>query len=350
MNRCVVITSAGKSGSKRALKVFDLSPQTHCRCEPNALEGSRFDALPSREVLHPGNNEAMALQWDQAVEAAARCIGIRDHLPSPPKRYQWSVARQLRLYRLLKHAKLRRALSIAMPSLRGAEWPLPRWLGSRQALAQAALVLKIGPAAGWVPWLLEYRPQARIINIVRHPGGFLNSYIGRWLTNADRKKNAPRLNRARLHCVARFDRQWARRLDQIDRMSAVEAELWYWRYVYKTIHAAGRDNPQYLLVRDEDLVADPVGTAKRLYQFAGLDWCDSAQTYLEQIAEHWQTRTAPWQELLDDEHAEIVKRVLAGSALQSWWEPDQVVSLYDYVAYKARPAAARAYARHAHTR
>jgi hypothetical protein len=310
MNRCVVITSAGKSGSKRALKVFDLSPQTHCRCEPNAIDGSRFAALPPREVLRPGNDPAIGPLWDHAVEAAAQCIGSRDHLPSPPKHHHWPLARQLRLCRILKHGKLRRALSIASPSLRGAEWPLPWWLGSRQTLAQASLVLKIGPAAGWVPWLLRHRPATRIVNIIRHPAGFLNSYNGRWLANADRKKHALRLNRARLHSIARFDRHWADRTDQIERMSAVEAKLWYWRYLYETIDAAGRDNRQYLLVRDEDLVADPVGTSKRLYQFAGLDWCDSAQTYLEQIAKHWQRRTAPWHELLDDEQTEVVERVL----------------------------------------
>ena len=183
-----------------------------------------------------------------------------------------------------------------------------------------------------MPWLLRHRPEARVVNVVRHPAAFLHSHIGRWLAKADPEENA-RLNRARLHNIAGVDPHWSAHFGEIDDMSAVESELWYWRYVYETIHAAGRDNPRYLLVRDEDIVADPLGTAKRLYQFTGLDWCAAAQTYLERMAAHWQGHTAPWRQLIEHEHIELVERILAGSEIQTWWEPQQVVSKFDYVAY-----------------
>jgi len=332
MDRCIAITGAGKSGSKRLLKILDLSPMTHCRCEPNELLGSHFAALPSGQMLHPGIDEQMDALWDRAVSVAARCMGICDSLPCPPKYHHWPLARRLQLWRIVKHGKLRQALSIVVPSLRGAEWPLPWWLVSRQRLAEALPVLKIGLAAGWVPWLLQHREQTKVINIVRHPAGFLHSYIGRWLSCIDIDQTAA-LNRARLHTIAQFNPGWAGTADQIDRMSCVESELWYWRYFYETVHAAGCDNENYLLVRDEDIVADPIGAAKRIYQFAGLDWCASAETYLDQVADHWQSRVAPWRQLLEDEHIELVERVLAGSRMQNWWDPQQTVSRFDYVAY-----------------
>jgi len=332
MNRCVVITGTGKSGSKRILRIFDLSPVTHCRCEPNELTASPFAALPPSQVLHPGIDEQMDALWDRAVGVAARCMGSRDSLPSPPKHHHWPLARRLQLWRIVKHRKLRRTFGVASPSMRGKEWPLPWWLGSRKALAEALPVLKIGPAVGWVPWLLQHREQTKIVNIVRHPAGFLNSYIGRWLPRIDMEQTTG-LNRERLHTIAQFDPGWAGRSEKIDHMSCVESELWYWRYFYETIHAAGCDNENYLMVRDEDIVADPVGTAKRLYQFAGVDWCVSAETYLGQMTDQWQSLATPWRQLLEDEHIELVERVLAGSRMQNWWDPKQTVSRFDYVAY-----------------
>ena len=332
MNRCIVITGTGKAGSKRILKIFDLSPQTHCRCEPNELPGSDFADLPPRQVLHPDTDQEMAVCWDKAVRNAARCMGGRDHLPSPAKYHYWPLAQRLQLWRMLKHRKLRRALSVVMPSLRGSEWPLPWWLGSRRTLDEAVTVLKTGPAAGWVPWLLQHRKQTKVVNIVRHPAGFLHSYIGRWLSTADIDRTT-RHNRARLHTIAQLDADWPGPVDRIDDMSCIEAELWYWRYFYETVHAAGRQAPQYMLVLDEDIVADPVTSARRLYEFAELDWPDAAQTYLERTAHHWQSCTAVWKQLLDAEQVQLVERVLDGSPMQDWWTPDQRVSRFDYVAY-----------------
>ena len=331
MEPYVVLTGAGKSGSKRALAVFDQSPRTHCRCEPNELAGSTFTALPAAQVPCPDGNDALEAHWDDAVGAAAQRMSGRDRQPTPPKHHQKPWARSLRLYRLLKHRTVRRMLGAALPAYRAPDWPYPSWLGNRGALAQATPVLKIALAPAWIPWVLRHRPEARVVSIVRHPGGFLHSHIGRWLAGVDPEENA-RVNRDRLHRLAEVDPGWAGRVDQIDDMSAVESELWYWRYVYETIHTAGRDSRQYLLVRDEDIVTDPVAAGQRLYRFAGLKWCGRVETYLKQMAAHWQSHSAPWHQLLDNGHVEVVERVLAGSVMQSWWDPGQVVSGFDYVA------------------
>ena len=86
MDRYIIISGAGKSGSKRILKILDLCPDTHCRCESNSLPGSRFAALPTRDILWPEIDEHMDAGWDGAMEWAATCVGERDHLPTPPKR------------------------------------------------------------------------------------------------------------------------------------------------------------------------------------------------------------------------------------------------------------------------
>ena len=73
------------------------------------------------------------------------------------------------------------------------------------------------------------------------------------------------------------------------------------------------------------LLRDGLVTAKRLYQFTGLDWPVSAETYIEKMAAHWQRHAAPWRQLLADEHIAMVERVLDRSTLKTWWDPDQTV-------------------------
>jgi hypothetical protein len=328
----VVLTGAGKSGSKRVLKLFDLSPQTHCRCEPNEVPGSPLAEMPGRRSLQADSAEHLDATWDDAITTTAERISGRDRQPTPPKHHLWRWSRRLQLYRLIKHRKLRRLLGREMASPQGAEWQFPRWLGDRCALARATPVLKISMAPGWIAWLLQHRPNARVVNIVRHPGAYLHSHIGRWLKVADPEDNRRR-NRDRLHAVAHHDPQWTGPTQRIDSMCAIESELWYWRYVYESLHAPGSKRSNYLLLRDEEVVADPGAAAKRLYAFAGLDCAAALTTYVAKMAPHWQDRTAPWRQLLEDDHVALVERVLAGSELETWWEPNQVVSLFDYVAY-----------------
>ena len=331
MDRYIIVSGAGKSGSKRILKILDLCPATHCRCESNSLPGSPFAALPTRDILWPEIDDRMEAAWDGAVGWAARCVGERDHLPTPPKRHLRPHAQRLQLYRLLKHRRLRTVLSILSPSFRGPEWPVPGWLVDPDALERAVLVLKTGPVPCWVPWVLKHRPQAAIVDVVRHPGGFLHSFKGRWLSNATGDGLAQE-NRARLRTIAQLEPRWGNCWNGIDRMSGLEAEMWYWRYVYETTYAAGSCSDRYCLVRDEDVIEHPQGVAKRLYDFCGVESCSYAERYLARVAPHWRSRAAPWRELLTPGEVELVERVLAGSVMETWWDRDQVVSLYDYQA------------------
>ncbi len=329
----VLVAGAGKSGTKRVLKLFDLSPATHVRCEPNELEGSPFLRLPDYQVPETDAAEQLERGWDAAVEWASVRMGERDRFPKTVKHHIRSRARTLGLHRVVRHGKLRRVAGLVLPSLRGAEWAYPAWLGDRERLREATPVLKIGPAAGWVPWVLENRSRARVVAVIRHPGGFVYSHRKRWLDFQDQQQVA-RANRERLRRVLALRPGWSLPSAEVDAMSAVETELWFWRYVYEALDRAGRATGRYLRVRDEDVVADPVPTARRLWSFSGVEPAEDAEAYLRRMTDHWREHTAPWRSLLDTSDEHLVDKVLEGSALASLWEADQRVSLPTYRAYE----------------
>ena len=80
------------------------------------------------------------------------------------------------------------------PGLRGQEWVPPRWLMSRARLAQATPALKGSQLPGGLPWIMWNRPGAHVIHIVRHPGGFLSSWMSRFLERHDRDETAAAIN------------------------------------------------------------------------------------------------------------------------------------------------------------
>jgi hypothetical protein len=270
--------------------------------------------------------------WDRAVAWSAAHLGERDRVPTPPKDYIYAPARWLQLDRLLRHGKLRRALGVLVPPWRRSEWRLPRLLGSRAGLARAAFVFKVGNAPGWVPWLVEHRPHVPVLWLLRHPGGFLCSYRGRWLRHKDAGETLA-ASRKRLHEIASTEASWARRFGDIEDMGVEELELWYWIYSNEVIHAAGKGKPHFLSLRDEDIVADPVGTARTVFKACELEWIPRAEAYLERMKPSWQACSAPWRELLAPADVKLVERVLSTSELRDLWQADEVVSGFEYEAY-----------------
>jgi hypothetical protein len=326
----VLVIGNGKSGTKRVLKTLDLSPRTHCRMEPNELSGSPFAELPSPNVFAPDTHEELEKRWDSVADWTRRRMGERDEVPGPPKVHQYELSRRLQLYRVFKHNRLRRVLANLYPAVGGAEWPPPRWWVDRDELDRALPVFKLGPLACYVTWLLRMRPEAKIVSVIRHPAGFLNSYCKRFLPISN-PRNVHRDNLDRLEAIAGSNPEWRERFGAISDLTLEEAELWFWRYANETTLAAGREADAFISVEDTEMAFAPVATAKRVYDHCELPWEEATERYLASRAEHWAERTAPWRAIIPPEHVRIVERVLDESPLRHLWDDDHRVSLEDYV-------------------
>ena len=155
------------------------------------------------------------------------------------------------------------------------------------------------------------------MHIVRDPGGFLNSLTKRLWSKLDMEK-VVRGNRDRLAGLAACHPIWAQRFGDIATLSAVESELWYWRYAVETIHEAGAGNPRDQLVKYEELTRNPTEISDAIYQGCGLEWNTAIEQEIQKMSGESQAIATTGRHQLDADQAATVERVLHNSVMQDW--------------------------------
>jgi hypothetical protein len=319
--RYVLIAGQGRSGTNWLLEIFDHSRQTHCRNEPNECDGSALAALPPGWVARPDLDVSLESAWDQAIARTAASFGIRDQAITVSKDHFSRMAQRLGLVRLARGKKPRRVLGPLLPSLRREEWPIPSWLINHRLHGRALPVHKLNMVPGWMVWVLRNRPEAQVVQIVRHPGGFLNSLMNRLWSRSDMGE-VERANRELLVQIAACDPDWGDRFGDLAALSTVETELWYWRYAAEMIHRAGAGNPRYRLVKYEELTRDPVETSRSLYRSCGLDWDDAVERAIRRSSQESPAIASAWGGKLGAAEREAVERILDGSLMRDWWRQE----------------------------
>lgn len=327
----IFIAGFGRSGTNWLLNLLDLHPSTHCRNEPDRLATSPFQRLPCNEhsAVTP---ETFAAAWDTAVRWACLRYGERDRMPRRHKSYLRDRTVDLGLWRVLEKRRVRSLLSVTSPSLRKAEWTVPWWLDAPDALSRARHVLKLNDRHYWFAWVMAQRPSSRIVHLVRHPGGVLQSWRKRWLGENDAAV-------VRRECIARLERiskvspAWAERFGDLDEIPTAAAELWYWRYSTEHMCRHGARTASYKRLLYEQLVADPVRELRDVYEFCGLSWQPDIEPEVDprtaspgsrsrwyervpvdaQAARGWRKHTSP-------EDIELIEWVLTGSFMEHWWD------------------------------
>jgi hypothetical protein len=318
-NRYVLIAGQGRSGTNWLLEIFDWSRRTHCRNEPNECAGSALAALPPGWVSSLDLNTKLESVWDEAVVQTSQSFGDRDHPIKVYKDHFSRLAQQIGLVRLAKVKRHRRILRGVMPAWMPEEWPIPPWIVNEQKQDQSLPIFKTNAVPGWIVWALRNRPGAHVVHIVRHPAGFLNSYLKRWLSQQSDLGKVERDNRDGLTLVATHEPAWASRFGDISTISLLEAELWYWRYCAETIHRAGEGSPRYQLVKYEELTRNPVETSRSVYGGCGLDWDRTIEQAVRESSSESQAIATAWRDRLSAEHVALVERILDNSMMQDWW-------------------------------
>ncbi len=209
------------------------------------------------------------------------------------------------------------------PSLRQGEWSLPWWLGSKQRLTESLPVLKLIVSPGWTDFILRTRPNVKVLHIVRHPGGVLNSWLNRYVAHRDVRevKNG---SRARLEQLAQSDPNWARRLGDIQRMSIDELELWYWRYMNEIIWESGEQAGNYHQLIYEELVVDTVALMRQVFARCSLGWSESIGQRIAALSSNSVSIATKWRNCLTAPQVDVVERILEDSAMKDWWSNERL--------------------------
>jgi hypothetical protein len=109
-----------------------------------------------------------------------------------------------------------------------------------------------------------------------------------------------------------------------------ESELWYWRYANEMVYNCGNGRRQYRVIKDEDVWANPLSVTQDLFANDDLELGTFAHRYIKRVSQNWHDCTAPWRSLLNPDDVRLVERILDGSVMEKWWEPDVTVSLELY--------------------
>jgi hypothetical protein len=327
----IFIFGYGRSGTNWLLNLMDLHRDTHCRNEPNELRLAPLGELPHENAAFAPPPEFGA-RWDEAVHWAATHFGERDRIPQSKKSYLYELPFELGLWRPFEHRKLLKALSVLRPSLRLPEWPLPPWLGRRDALDRARPILKLVTMHRWAAWVLEHRPTSKVVHIVRYPAGVHQSWSKRYLALNDAAE-VLRANIERLRAIGQHHPDWRERFGDLSTISVDEAEMWFWRYSTEDLYNAGQGKDNYLVTVHETMVSNPVEELKRIYDFCGLSFGDEIERRIDPNANHPNLQDTPWhkrvpadskavhrwRETISDGDRAMVEAILRGTILEHWW-------------------------------
>jgi len=326
--RHALLIGQGRSGTNFLLGLLDQSTATHCRNEPDQLDGSALARLsPFRFFVD--DPAQLAGLYEPAVRRAAACVGPRDHLAEVEKDWlRRGVRRPGYFYLRQRYRLVERVLRRRKP-MDGREIEFPRWMADRARLERSLHVFKLNAAVGIGSWVLVQRPRTRVLQIVRHPGGFAKSWWTRWVRGEggmDRGRGTADALRdeERLRALARRDDAWAKRLGDVDRIGRAEGELWWWRYVNEALLEAGRGKPGHHLVLYEDLARDPIGVSRAAYAFLGLTFDAGLERRVAAMAEGAEEIARAWKDELEPEMATLVEKVLDGSPMAAWWPDEEV--------------------------
>jgi len=321
-----LLIGQGRSGTNYLLGLLDQSPATHCRNEPDQLDASALARLaPFRFFV---DDEArLANLFDAALRQAARCVGPRDHMTDVEKRWIKRGRRRAGYFFLRQRYRAVERLVHRRKPMDGKELAYPGWMVDAGKLEQSFHVFKLNGAAGYGAWALRERPAGQVIHIVRHPGGFVKSWLKRWVRGEggqERGKGNPDTLREedRLREIARRDQRWAELLGDVEAIGREERELWWWRYLNEVLYHSGRGRANYRLVLYEDLARDPERVSREAYGAYGLEWSAEIAQRVRSLSRGAEKIARAWKDELEPGMVALVERVLAGSPMERWWNED----------------------------
>ncbi|MFK7883751.1 MAG: sulfotransferase [Phycisphaerales bacterium] len=293
----VLVTCAGRSGSKWMLRLLDFHPQTLCRNEP--------------ERMSPWLKDRDTPDWDawfrRAMDVGPR-IGFVDRTPAMPKDHMRAWVKATRADKLLYTRTLQKLLG-RHPE---ARYPGAFYNASRVATAQR--VLKVINARYFICRALQETDHFPIIHMIRHPGGMLNSWLNRFAPTQDQTELFATQQQI-LRNIHESDPAYASISGPVEGKELVELKLWCWRHAQDHILRLGREHPRYMPVVFEQLSQDPIRLMEPIYAMCGLEFTDQVRTLIRAETSQSESIAAAWKDKLGIERVAHVERVLDGSAV-----------------------------------
>lgn len=307
----VLLAGTGRSGTTWLAKLLDASPVTWLRHEPDSPRNfAWFRDLPSRIERDAG--PGLAPLWEAGLAAAER---HHSHLLSPPPDFEkhflrLPVWRGLRLIDGVRRRLAPQAAPLRIPGLLFRDAPVT--------------VVKSVVSNLRLAWLHDQFPELRIVLLVRHPGGYVNS----WLTGSQRGFGS----RERLFpVVLPFPRaEQERYAEAFEHGSDLERELVYWIVANETPLLELAGSGRFRVVVYEELCRRPAEVMDELLAWLGLPFDEGIRRFIDASTSrhsdgYYDVFKDPakvaekWRDELSAEQVATVGHYLQGCELSALW-------------------------------
>jgi hypothetical protein len=294
-----------------------MSPQTFCR-QADFVPDTPFTHLEQYCSIVKRDHADLNAIWDSAIGWALLHMGRLDPRFNYPKDF-FGVFGNAVGRKIIGKAPFRKALGLFTPELRQQEWDFPAWFGNRTIFLQAPTVLKFLQAPNLADFALKHRPDVPVFQIIRHPGGFLNSWANRYLVSQE-SDTVLLANRNRLKNIAVEEPAWGIRFGDPDALDVEEAELWYWCYANEVTFKLGNGRQNYRAIPYELLALNPLPIMQDLYEVVGLTWDQTIVDRILATSTLSASISAQWKNHLKPSQKELVERILDQSPLKNLWD------------------------------
>ena len=313
-----IIIGQGRSGTNWLNELLDLSDSTYCRNEPHELIDSPVSILSKYRELISTDSEYMETHWDDLMEKIGSRMGEIDFVIKVKKNYFRQYVQSFGFYRMFHGPKARYYLRSIFSSLKGDEWPIPSFILNLKKWNNCLKVFKFVQAPGWAGFLLKNRPDIPVLHIVRHPGGFLNSWSQRYLSLKDKQKTLDDC-RERIKRLVAHSESWKKRIGDVDRLDLDTLELWYWCYANRELFELGQKKPNYILISYEELATEPVKVMKKIYSSLGLDFTPEIESKINSQSVQSVDIAYSWEKKMSEVQKELSLTFVRESGLSHLW-------------------------------
>ncbi len=314
MNPCILVFGLPRSGTTWIGKLFDSHPHTLYRHEPDSVRRLHLPLYPERQTAPRYRAEVerfiTALPGMRSPEIVGKGPLFRKSYQSVAGLYAYraGVIAAKAANRIWRHCPC-----VARPTGRGS--------------GDVRIVWKSIESMGRLGAIVDAVPDARAVCLVRHPCGYVASQLRGWarkrFSHPGYDPDNPWVLNRLLETEA--GRVYRSRLGDLKHLGHDEFLAWRWVLTHEKVVAEVANNPRVLIVRYEDVCAQPLQMTRKMLEFAGLPWQLQTEMFV-----HASTQTSPaWRH---KGYYSIFKSPRA--AAESWrseLEPDVVARIMDIV-------------------
>ncbi|MEO0974377.1 MAG: sulfotransferase [Pseudomonadota bacterium] len=306
----VLLCAMPRSGSTWVAKILDTNRSVVYRHEPDTTERIAVPLVP----LAPYSESDRATVADFVARlSAAKPTRVTGKLPLFEKQYHSSLRRPL--FGLgVYGAKLlsRGGIDVAIPDL-----------VSRREWSDVTVVWKSIESVARLGLVLAACDALRVVHLLRHPCGHIASVLRGERSGKFSASGASSEDFAIFEMFA--DTPAYRRFElspqRLREMTAEERLAWRWALFNDKAIDDNDGNPAYVQLVYEELCADPVGVAQRLFEQCELQWHEQSQAFVAEDAqqdseEFYSIKRDPakaaakWRKELSEDQIERILRVM----------------------------------------